>query len=223
MEAVGFEEANGLYRLHSHLHRNRDLEWPDQRGKTGQGMTLMLDEPPSARFHVWTMVWKPDSIEFFVDGIRVREMEVSDGDGGHVVESRNGFFRYDDNMNAETPLGWPFSQELGNEFKLILNLAWGGGWGGQQGIDDSIFQEGPVEMLVDYVRVYTKLSDQVESPGEELPEQSPDEESPQGEPTEPVANFSSAYQSAALAFSVNDWLFPTRVQGATPTPGTPAD
>lgn len=186
MEAVGFEEANGLYRLHSHLHRKRDLEWPDQRSKSGQGMTLMLDEPPSARFHVWTMVWKPESIEFFVDGVRVREMEVSDGDGGHVVESRDGFYRYDDAMNAEAPMGWPFSQGLGNEFKLILNLAWGGGWGGQQGIDDSIFEQGPVEMLVDYVRIYTKLEDQ-----EDLPDQdssaSPEEASADEEPIEPLA------------------------------------
>jgi hypothetical protein len=33
---------------------------------------------------------------------------------------------------------------------LILNLAIGGNWGGQQGIDDSVF---PARFLIDYVRV----------------------------------------------------------------------
>jgi hypothetical protein len=52
-------------------------------------------------------------------------------------------------------LGWPFSKELGNEFKLILNLAYGGNWGAQRGVDDTIFDDGPVEMLVDYIRIFT--------------------------------------------------------------------
>jgi beta-glucanase (GH16 family) len=156
MEAVGFEEANGLYRLHSHLHRSRDYHWPDRRGKTGQGMFVMLEEPPSARFHVWTMIWTPESIEFFVDGRRVTDMQVRKENGSMVTAQRRGFFRSDASLNARDALAWPFSKELGNEFRLILNLAYGGNWGGQQGVDDSIFGLGPVEMLVDYVRIYTK-------------------------------------------------------------------
>ena len=42
---------------------------------------------------------------------------------------------------------WPFDQK----FYLILNLAIGGEWGGQHGIDVSMF---PVQMKVDYVKVY---------------------------------------------------------------------
>ena len=42
---------------------------------------------------------------------------------------------------------WPFDQP----FYVILNLAVGGSWGGQKGIDDSVF---PQRMEVDYVRVY---------------------------------------------------------------------
>ena len=38
-------------------------------------------------------------------------------------------------------------------FHLILNIAVGGTYGGQMGIDDSIF---PQSMVVDYVRVYQK-------------------------------------------------------------------
>ena len=44
---------------------------------------------------------------------------------------------------------WPFDQP----FHLILNLAIGGGWGGQQGIDDTLF---PHQFQVDYVRIYQK-------------------------------------------------------------------
>jgi hypothetical protein len=42
---------------------------------------------------------------------------------------------------------WPFYRD----FYLILNLAIGGTWQGANGIDDSVF---PVQMVIDYVRVY---------------------------------------------------------------------
>ena len=44
---------------------------------------------------------------------------------------------------------WPFDWP----HYLILNIAIGGSWGGQKGIDDTIF---PQTMAVDYVRVYEK-------------------------------------------------------------------
>jgi hypothetical protein len=34
---------------------------------------------------------------------------------------------------------------------MILNLAYGGGWGGQQGIDDTLM---PHKFYIDYVRIY---------------------------------------------------------------------
>ncbi len=42
---------------------------------------------------------------------------------------------------------WPFDQR----FHLLFNIAIGGNWGGQKGIDDTAF---PQRMEVDYVRVY---------------------------------------------------------------------
>lgn len=42
---------------------------------------------------------------------------------------------------------WPFDQPM----HLILNVAVGGSWGGQQGIDDAAF---PARFEIDYVRVY---------------------------------------------------------------------
>ena len=45
---------------------------------------------------------------------------------------------------------WPFSAP----FYIILNLAWGGDWGGAQGVDESCL---PTAMEVDWVRVFQKL------------------------------------------------------------------
>ena len=44
---------------------------------------------------------------------------------------------------------WPFDKP----HYLILNLAIGGGWGGQKGIDENIF---PQKYYIDYVRVYAR-------------------------------------------------------------------
>jgi beta-glucanase (GH16 family) len=60
------------------------------------------------------------------------------------VDDRN-FYQYsnDNSGNAE----WPFDSPQ----YLILNIAVGGDWGGQMGVNDAVF---PVQMQVDYVRVY---------------------------------------------------------------------
>ena len=44
---------------------------------------------------------------------------------------------------------WPFDKP----FYIILNLAWGGDWGGYKGTDDSAL---PTTMKIDYVRVFQK-------------------------------------------------------------------
>ena len=44
---------------------------------------------------------------------------------------------------------WPYDREQ----YLILNLAIGGAWGAQKGIDDTIF---PARYYIDYVRVYQR-------------------------------------------------------------------
>ena len=45
---------------------------------------------------------------------------------------------------------WPFDKR----FHMMLNLAIGGDWGAQQGVDDTIF---PASLLIDYVRVYKMI------------------------------------------------------------------
>ena len=82
-------------------------------------------ETPYDRFYEYAIEWTPDKIDFFV------------GDTCYFT------FINEQKTDAE----WPFDQP----FHLKLNLAIGGGWGGKQGIDETIF---PQQFLIDYVRVY---------------------------------------------------------------------
>ncbi len=80
---------------------------------------------PYADFHVYAIEWFEDRIEFFVDDTR--------------------FFVFKNEYSGFEK--WPFDKP----HYLILNFAVGGSWGGQKGIDDSIF---PQKYYIDYVRVY---------------------------------------------------------------------
>jgi len=79
-------------------------------------------------FHKYRLDWTPYALRGYYDDALVFTF-INDGKG------------YKD---------WPFDKP----FHLLLNLAIGGDWGGQQGVDDSIF---PVSMVVDYVRLYKML------------------------------------------------------------------
>jgi beta-glucanase (GH16 family) len=79
-------------------------------------------------FHVYALVWTENYIQTYVDGNPLLHFD-NDGAG---------------NKNT-----WPFNKE----FYVILNLAWGGDWGGAQGVDESAL---PTTMEVDYVRVFQK-------------------------------------------------------------------
>lgn len=79
-------------------------------------------------FHVYRLEWTEDYIQTFVDGEKLLRFD-NDGQG---------------NVNT-----WPFNKP----FYLILNLAWGGTWGGMNGVDESAL---PCTMEVEYVRVYQK-------------------------------------------------------------------
>ena len=80
---------------------------------------------PSADFHVYAMEWYADRIDIFVDGEKYFTFR-NEGTGSRT---------------------WPFDKP----HYLLINLAIGGGWGGQKGIDDSRF---PQRYLIDYVRIY---------------------------------------------------------------------
>jgi beta-glucanase (GH16 family) len=108
------------------IHVNVHTERFNHVRKTNKGSQLKL-EKPYAGFHVYAAEWTPKAIDFFVDSKKVFTFE-NDGTG---------------------PASWPYDRP----HFLILNLAIGGDWGGQKGIDDAIF---PQRMEVDYLRVYQK-------------------------------------------------------------------
>ena len=89
---------------------------------------IYVPEAESA-FHVYALEWTVDSIQAFVDG----EPYFS--------------FHNDQAGNYDT---WPFNDK---PFYLKLNLAWGGNWGGMNGVDEGAL---PATYEVAYVRVYQK-------------------------------------------------------------------
>jgi len=106
------------------IHANVHTDKYNHVKGNGKGASTRIGKPYQD-FHSYTVEWFPDRLDFFVDETK--------------------YFTYANEGAGET--SWPFDQNL----YLILNTAIGGTWGGQQGIDDSIF---PVRYVIDYVRVY---------------------------------------------------------------------
>ena len=78
-------------------------------------------------FHVYAMEWTAKNITTYVDG----QIQLSYNNRG---------LGHDD---------WPYDAP----FYVILNLAWGGTWGGATGVNENAL---PTTMEVDYVRVFQK-------------------------------------------------------------------
>lgn len=76
-------------------------------------------------FHDYAVEWTAKKMTFYVDGKALLTYE-NDGTGKDA---------------------WPFD----SAFYPILNLAWGGAWGGAQGVDESCL---PAVMEVDYIRIF---------------------------------------------------------------------
>lgn len=116
MEYVGFQPDT----VHSNIHNL------NQSGETDFHMVVPL-ETAEEDFHVYGIVWSPDSINFYID------------DPGNIVNVYAPETKTDEN--------WPYN----NPFFLIMNFAVGGNWGGRKGVYETIW---PQSMIVDYVRVY---------------------------------------------------------------------
>ena len=91
---------------------------------TQQGGSTGTDATSAA--HLYAVDWDPDRIVFTVDN---REI-----------------FRFN-NDGAGNSATWPFDQR----FHIVMNLAFGGDWGGYCGIDWGAL---PQEYRLDWVRVY---------------------------------------------------------------------
>ena len=78
-------------------------------------------------FHTYAILWTAQNITTYVDG----KVQLS----------------YDNKGKGRSD--WPYE----DPFYVIFNLAWGGDWGGAQGVDESAL---PCTMEVDYIRVFQK-------------------------------------------------------------------
>ncbi|GAB2497422.1 hypothetical protein GCM10027084_08250 [Pseudoxanthomonas sangjuensis] len=96
-------------------------------GKGTQKSGNAVVAAPYREFHVYALEWFPDRLDFFVDGQKIHGYANS-GKGSDE---------------------WPYDKP----FYLLINTALGGGWGGQQGIDDAAL---PQRYYIDYVRVYRR-------------------------------------------------------------------
>ncbi len=110
------------------IHANIHTEKYNHVKKTGKGSKTTIKKP-SQDFHIYKVEWFPDRLDFFVDDQKYFTYE-NDGEGNP---------------------SWPFDKD----HYLILNAAIGGSWGGQKGIDDSIF---PQKYYFDYVRIYQQTT-----------------------------------------------------------------
>lgn len=78
-------------------------------------------------FQVYALEWDENEIKLYLNDIQ--------------------YFTFKNEKKSSNE--WPFDKR----FHLILNLAFGGNWGGMKGIDESLF---PLKMEIDYVRVFKK-------------------------------------------------------------------
>ncbi len=92
---------------------------------TSKGVSTKVPDFGDA-FHVYAVEWFPDRLDFFVDD---RKYHTYANDG-------------------KAP--WAFD----HEFYLLINLAIGGNWGGQKGVDAAAF---PQRYEISFVRVYEKV------------------------------------------------------------------
>ena len=113
------------------VHANVHTRGYNHTRGNGRGARLAVPDAEK-EFHVYSVEWTPEKLEFFVNDRKYFTLE-NDGTG---VDS------------------WPFDAPQ----YLILNLAIGGAWGGQKGVDDTIF---PQKFLIDYVRIYQRPADDV--------------------------------------------------------------
>lgn len=117
MEHIGSDPRMTSHAVHTAL----------KNGSLGNNwFTKVYKDSMENKFHIYSILWEPDDILFFIDNVKTATLY------------RNF---------TDTSTGWPFDQE----FYVILNLAIGGTMGGT--IDDTIFNN-PVQMKVDYVRFY---------------------------------------------------------------------
>lgn len=96
----------------------------------------------NTEWHVYALEWHEDRMEWYLDGtLKFRIKKPTNKPTGDINDEN-----YINNPDALWRW-WPYM----HPFYLMVNSAWGGGWGGQQGIDISGL---PQDYIIDYVRVF---------------------------------------------------------------------
>jgi len=119
MEHVGFQKDSIFGTIHTKAYNH---------GIGTQKTKSIFIGDPYKSFHVYSIEWTPEHMNFYVDDALYNHFE----------------------NEHKTTAEWPFD----SSFFIILNLAIGGNWGGKEGVDKTIF---PATMEVDYVRVYKSV------------------------------------------------------------------
>lgn len=92
----------------------------------GNQKTDTIEVPDfDTQFHVYSVIWNQDSVTILLDN--------------------QSYYSFKNNKTGKD--AWPFDAPM----HLLLNIAFGGNWGGKNGVDDAIL---PAKMEIDYVRVY---------------------------------------------------------------------
>ncbi len=110
----------------NNLYFTTHYEGTNGMGHQSSGFNTSSISQPFNQFIKFTLYWTPSRLEWWANDKK--------------------FFTYTKPTNS-TYKNWPFDKM----FHLILNLAYGGDWGGQNGVDDSKL---PHKFYIDYVRVY---------------------------------------------------------------------
>jgi beta-glucanase (GH16 family) len=106
------------------IHASTHSQKNQWRHNNQRTATVQVPDAGTA-FHTYAMEWDAEEIRIYVDD---HHYFTSRKDGGDWTS-------------------WPFTRD----FHLVLNLAVGGDWGGEKGVDDPAF---PQRIEVEYVRVY---------------------------------------------------------------------
>jgi beta-glucanase (GH16 family) len=108
------------------LYYTVHYEGTNGSGHQSSGYNTTSISQPYNQFIKFTLIWTPTKIEWYANDKK--------------------YFTYNKPTVASSK-NWPFDKM----FYLILNLAYGGSWGGQNGVDDTKL---PHKFYIDYVRVY---------------------------------------------------------------------
>lgn len=109
----------------NNLYYTAHFQGTGTSGHESSGTYKVFNQPYN-KFITFSLVWTPTSLEWYADGVKTHT--------------------YSKPLNADYR-AWPFDKM----FYMILNLAYGGNWAAQQGIDDTKL---PHKFYVDYIRVY---------------------------------------------------------------------